>query len=51
MMGIADMEMKTNVVKPTPTGADNGFNRIALAGSSRRVHCSPWRSASVSFFS
>ena len=31
MMGIADMEMKTSVVKPTPTGADNGINRIALA--------------------
>ena len=30
MMGIADMEMKTSV-KPTPTGADNGINRIALA--------------------
>ena len=25
------MEMKTSVVKPTPTGADNGINRIALA--------------------
>ena len=31
MMGVADMEMKTSVVKPTPTGADNGINRIALA--------------------
>ena len=30
MMGIADMEMKTSV-KPTPTGADSGINRIALA--------------------
>lgn len=30
MMGIADMEMKTSV-KPTPTAADNGINRIALA--------------------
>ena len=25
------MEMKTSVVKPTPWGADNGINRIALA--------------------
>ena len=25
------MEMKTSVVKPTPSGADNGINRIALA--------------------
>ena len=31
LRGIADMEMKTSVVKPTPWGADNGINRIALA--------------------
>ena len=30
-VGVDDMEMKTSVVKPTPTGADNGINRIALA--------------------
>ena len=30
-MGVADMEMKTSVVNETPTGADNGINRIALA--------------------
>ena len=34
--GIADMETKTSVVKPTSTGADRvkrGFNRIALVGA------------------
>jgi hypothetical protein len=31
LRGIADMEMKTSVVKPTPWGADNGINRVALA--------------------
>ena len=51
MMGIADMEMKTSVVsrlRPEPiTGSTGSLSRC----SSRRVHCLPWASASLSFLS
>ena len=49
MMGVADMEMKTSVVKPTRPEPITGSTGSLSRCSSRWVQCLPWASASLSF--